>query len=187
MQGLQWTWLLTFDNVSQTCQIIIVRSVTNAGLLLYVSHNMVNNVIESYGKYNNHDIKNIDWALQSLKWSVDTYKMLIHQFNMLRSIKQTNINIWIKISNIKITLIKSKNGQYWCVDRYLNLESFCRMMLSFSSSLLSWLGALSTMAIVLNHVSVLHVSRNGCWNGESVDIWRNMSIADPMKVCQWMK
>lgn len=111
--------------------------------------------------------------------------MLIHQFNMLRSINQTNINIWIKISNIKITLIKSKNGHYRCVDRYLNLESFCRMMLSFSSSLLSWLGALSTMAIVLNHVSVLHVSRNGCWNGESVDIWRNMSIADPMKVCQW--
>lgn len=27
--------------------IIIVRSVTNAGLLLYVSHNMINNVIES--------------------------------------------------------------------------------------------------------------------------------------------
>ena len=71
-----------------------------------------------------------------------------------------------------------------CSVFYLSLESFCKMMLSFSSSLLSWLGARSTIAIVLNQVSLLHVSKKGCWNGESVDICRKMSIADPMKVCK---
>lgn len=56
-----------FDNVSKTCQIIIVRSVTNAGLLLYVPHNMINNVIESYGKYNNH--------ILTLKTLIEHYKV----------------------------------------------------------------------------------------------------------------
>lgn len=154
---------------------------------------MVNNVLESNEKYGTITLtlKTLLEHYKVLKWATDVYNMLIYQFNMHRSInRQISIHVYesnTPVSKIKFTLIQNKNGQYRCVDRYLNLESFCRMMLSFSSSLLSWLGALSTMAIVLNQVSVLHVSRNGCWNGESVDIWRNISIADPMKVCQWMK
>lgn len=154
---------------------------------------MINNVLESNEKYGTITLT-LNTLLEHykvLKWATDVYNMLIYQFNIYWSInRQISIHVYesnTPVSKIKLTLIQNKNDQYRCVDRYLNLESFCRMMLSFSSSLLSWLGALSTMAIVLNQVSVLHVSRNGCWNGESVDIWRNISIADPMKVCQWKK
>lgn len=70
---------------------------------------------------------------------------------------------------------------------YRIFDSFCRTMLNLSSSLISCLGARSTIATVLNHVSLLQLSRKGGKKGESVDICRNMSMAGFIKGCKTRK
>ena len=45
-------------------------------------------------------------------------------------------------------------------------------------------GVRITMAAVRKNVSLLQLSRNAAWNGESVDICRRMSTAVPMKACR---
>ena len=63
-----------------------------------------------------------------------------------------------------------KNSVINLMLSYLNLESFCSTMLNLSKSLLSCRGALSTMATVRNHVSLLQLSKNEVKKGESDDI-----------------
>lgn len=66
---------------------------------------------------------------------------------------------------------------------YLILESFCRMMLRRSMILGSDSGVRITMAAVRKNDSLLQLSRNAAWKGESVDICSRMSTAVLINAC----
>lgn len=65
-----------------------------------------------------------------------------------------------------------------------NLDNFWRIMLSLSIILESWLGDLSTIAIVLNQLSLLQLSRKGGRKGDSMDSCKKTSIAELTNGCK---